>query len=294
MKKHLTFQKILMGFAVGSMVLSTSCKKDEEAKPTPDFTYEVNNLSVTFTNTSKAATTYSWDFGDSQTATEASPSHTFADYGTYTVTLEATGPGGVATVSYDVDVPVVEPIAIDSLFNDWASINPLCSFPDGEGRTLLEFKVMDSPNFLYIYVKGTSSIGEVLQVYIDADNDSTTGWGYWNWFKKPGLEYLMESVITGWSGTDPGSGIQAATGSNIDWPWESLISQNAINKSSGYVVSGANKVLEISLLKSMFSNPEFGNTIRILISNSDNTWANVGTLPPKETGLPPVTYVMKH
>ena len=37
-----------------------------------------------------AGFTYSWDFGDGGTATGASPSHTFAAAGTYTVTVTAT------------------------------------------------------------------------------------------------------------------------------------------------------------------------------------------------------------
>ncbi|MBK7970564.1 MAG: PKD domain-containing protein [Bacteroidetes bacterium] len=49
---------------------------------------------VTFTNTSQHATTYSWNFGDGSTGTNANPSHTYAVAGDYTVTLIATGAGG--------------------------------------------------------------------------------------------------------------------------------------------------------------------------------------------------------
>jgi PKD repeat protein len=293
MKKNNLFQKVLLGCGIAAVAIMTSCKKDAPV-PKADFTSEVNNLEVTFTNTSTDASTYEWDFGDSQTSTEVSPVHSYADYGTYTVTLKATGDGGNNTVSYDVELPVVEPITADGIFDDWSAISSLCSYPDGEGRTLLELKVTDSRDFLYFYIKGTSSIGEVIQLYIDADNNAETGWGYWNWFNTPGIEYLMEAVVVGWTGADPGSVIKTATGPDINWPWEDFITQNGIFASSGFVVSGSNKIIEFSILKSLLTTPELAGTIRFVLGNSDNTWANVGSLPPKETGADPVSYTMLH
>jgi len=52
-----------------------------------------------------APLTYRWDFGDGQTSTEASPRHTYATAGTYTVTLEVTNCGG--TVRRTVTVTAV-------------------------------------------------------------------------------------------------------------------------------------------------------------------------------------------
>ena len=43
---------------------------------------------------SDTITSWSWDFGDSATATEQSPSHTFTTAGSYTVALTVSGPGG--------------------------------------------------------------------------------------------------------------------------------------------------------------------------------------------------------
>lgn len=47
---------------------------------------------------------YSWDFGDGATSTEANPSHTYSEPGTYTVTLTVTNCGG--TVSRTMDITV--------------------------------------------------------------------------------------------------------------------------------------------------------------------------------------------
>ena len=46
-------------------------------------------LTVTFTNQSSDATSYSWNFGDGGTSTLANPSHQYTSAGTYTVTLTA-------------------------------------------------------------------------------------------------------------------------------------------------------------------------------------------------------------
>ena len=51
---------------------------------------EVDPLKVIFTNTSKYATEYEWDFGDgTPIVTTTSPQHTYTKAGTYTVTLTA-------------------------------------------------------------------------------------------------------------------------------------------------------------------------------------------------------------
>lgn len=57
--------------------------------PTPSFTFAGVCLGeeTAFTNTSGSGLTYSWDFGDSQTANIENPIHTYAASGTYTVTL---------------------------------------------------------------------------------------------------------------------------------------------------------------------------------------------------------------
>jgi hypothetical protein len=67
------------------------------AVPTASFTVQVSapGNSVTVTNNSTGALTYSYDFGDgSALETGASPTHAYAALGTYTITLTVTGAGG--------------------------------------------------------------------------------------------------------------------------------------------------------------------------------------------------------
>lgn len=79
--------------------------------PAAGFTYEVDPadfFTVDFTNTSINAQTYSWDFGDGNTSTEASPSHTYDAEGNFTVTLTAENSIGEIDV-ITADVSISEP-----------------------------------------------------------------------------------------------------------------------------------------------------------------------------------------
>ena len=75
-----------------ALVLLMSCDKEEEPiGPTANFTYTANYLTVSFINSSTAGdgeiNTWDWDFGDGTKSTEQNPVHTYAEDGTYMVTL---------------------------------------------------------------------------------------------------------------------------------------------------------------------------------------------------------------
>jgi len=72
--------------------------------PTAGFYYATNFLDVNFTNNSTNAVSYSWDFGDGNTSTDIDPSHTYANDGTYTVTLIATNGCGDDTITINISV----------------------------------------------------------------------------------------------------------------------------------------------------------------------------------------------
>ncbi len=106
MKRSLNFLLLLLMVAT----TFTSCKKSEPAPAAPvaDFTFTpatgVAPLVVTFTNTSLNATSYLWDFGGGVTSTETNPVRTAVGVGSLTVTLTATGPGGVNKITKNVVV----------------------------------------------------------------------------------------------------------------------------------------------------------------------------------------------
>lgn len=91
--------------SLGVLMVLTSCTEDAPA-PTAIFSTSVDGFDVTFTNSSKDASTYSWTFGDGSNSTEANPAHTYAANGDYDVTLTATGDGGENAMTQAVTIEV--------------------------------------------------------------------------------------------------------------------------------------------------------------------------------------------
>ncbi|NOQ75730.1 MAG: PKD domain-containing protein [Crocinitomix sp.] len=61
---------------------------------------------ITFSNESKNAATYLWEFGDAIESTEKSPTHSCFDIGVYTVKLNAISESGYTTSSRTEEITV--------------------------------------------------------------------------------------------------------------------------------------------------------------------------------------------
>lgn len=88
--------------------------EDAEAAPVAGFTAEPTSgkapLRVSFHDTStNKVTRWNWDFGDGRSSRDKDPHHTYVKAGTYTVTLEVTGPGGTSTKVEKDLITVTEP-----------------------------------------------------------------------------------------------------------------------------------------------------------------------------------------
>ncbi|MEM1136932.1 MAG: PKD domain-containing protein, partial [Bacteroidota bacterium] len=87
-----------------------SCEDEEDLGPPPTVSFtpsakvaEIGEL-LTFTNESTAANgslVYTWDFGDGDQSTNATPQHFYSDTGSYTITLTATTELGATDVFED-------------------------------------------------------------------------------------------------------------------------------------------------------------------------------------------------
>lgn len=102
-----------LGGFYGSDTGATAAPANVE--PTAGFTWAqtVNTRTIAFTDTSTDSdgtiVTYAWDFGDTGTSSLASPTHTYAAAGTYTVQLTVTdNSGGVDTESQTVRVVAID------------------------------------------------------------------------------------------------------------------------------------------------------------------------------------------
>ncbi len=77
--------------------------------PIPNFTAVLNAQTITLTNTSQNASAYVWNFGDGEVSTETSPTHTYANPGTFTVKLTASSKcSAVKSTTYTLTVGITE------------------------------------------------------------------------------------------------------------------------------------------------------------------------------------------
>ncbi len=118
--------------------------------PTPvaAATYTINGNVVTFTNTTSNGTSYSWDFGDASTSIDASPVHTFAANGTYTVVLTATGGNALTLCTDQTTITItISGVGLDeqtALTGVVASPNPFTTEVSFEGlQETVQFLLFD-------------------------------------------------------------------------------------------------------------------------------------------------------
>jgi PKD repeat protein len=103
---------------VGYVVVSVPVPPTADFSATP--TSGAAPLTVVFSDLSTGdVTSWSWDFGDTGTSTEQNPTYVYANPGTYSVMLTATGPGGgdsetkTGYVSVSATVGPFEPVSLD-------------------------------------------------------------------------------------------------------------------------------------------------------------------------------------
>lgn len=88
-------------------------------KPEAGFTAVVDGLKIDFTNTSKDADSYNWDFGDGATSSETNPSHTYAAAGIYKVKLTATNAAGSTSYEQEFTVTTGSMTEADLIGGPW-------------------------------------------------------------------------------------------------------------------------------------------------------------------------------
>lgn len=105
-------------------------------------------LTVNFTNGSSVSTSYLWSFGDLGTSTSSSPSHTYIDSGTFTVTLIAYGPGGCNdTITQTIQTITAPHVVANFSADTLIGCNPFTvHFTDSSNAT----------NFIWYFGDGTS------------------------------------------------------------------------------------------------------------------------------------------
>ncbi len=122
----------------GKDSLIKSALIEVQPRPFAGFQFDVNDLEVSFTNTSTQATNFEWDFGDGKSSNEENPTHTFLTTGDYFVTLNASNDFCSSSITFTV--PVSTNSAKDISSNDLVKV-----YPNPVGEIL---KIEIEPQFL--------------------------------------------------------------------------------------------------------------------------------------------------
>jgi len=181
-----------------SLIVITSCGDDDEPMdpmddPDPStvvasFAAQVdadNSLIYNFTNNSVvngiADTSFdsAWDFGGDGSSTDESPSHTFSQEGTYTVTLTVTasdGEVGTTTETVEVTAPRNRYAVITDLADDDTGELRLAVDSIQNGKVTFNYRVAEGPVDMdikdgFINVAGSSTTGDFSIVEVRLKDD---------------------------------------------------------------------------------------------------------------------------
>ena len=205
--------KLLIALSVVVFVIS-SCKEKPPVDPIPVASFSVSNsgctapCTVTFTNTSKDATDYSWDFGDgSATSTTINPTHEYSIAGNYVVKLTAAGVGGTGTSTNNVEIKApayyitfkaggvpVSLTELDAIRKDTANPRILELKGSGTGSTDPSFKITTSESSIG-FVAGLNIVANVSTFGVsDISYTDASGNGYISMLDFEGMNIFISEI----------------------------------------------------------------------------------------------------
>lgn len=258
------------------MLLITSCKKeDSESGTKAVFSYVTDGYKVNFTNFSNDATEFLWDFNDGSgiTSTSRSPQHIFKSKGDFVVSL--TAKKGDVTSLFKDTVTIIGPnIKVDADFSDWEYVGYTFVNEAGKGGSILGVKTFANSKDLFFLLEGTPAMSmAIMQIYLNTDNDATTGYSSWQYPGGSGSEYLLEGSPSGnWGQLSLHSGPPADFGG-----FASIAAfGEAITLSAIKTAQGKNFV-EFSLKRSNLAN--LGTSLKFAIIELTSGWSQAGSMP---------------
>ncbi len=154
-----------------------------------------SNLTYLFSATGTPGVTYTWDFGDGKTSTDAAPTHKYAKAGNYTVAVTAVSPKGCSkTTTYSIVVTKVQ--EVEGLSAVQLSPNPTAN------SATLQFELAQTADLAVIV---TTIAGQTIYTEkatfnegINTVNLETTNWATGMYFVrlqgKDGVKTLKLSV----------------------------------------------------------------------------------------------------
>lgn len=278
MKKSITYLVALSAL----LVLSASCKKESAGSGLKAvFSYVPDGYKVNFTNFSSNATEYLWEFGDGsgQTSTSKNPQHVFTRKGDFLVSL--TAKAGAETNTFVDTVSIIGPnIRIDGDFSDWQYV--AFSHENGAsfGGSITGVKAFASSDAINFYLEGNAAMNmEIIDLYIDADNNPATGFSTWLYPGGSGADFLCEgSPVGGWGD------VFAHNGAPTAFSWAAVSTFATAMNFSTLSTNGGKKIIEFSIKKSVLGT--LSGSVNFALIESTSGWAEAGKIPeaPTATG----------
>ena len=263
-------------YLIAVLVLSLiSCKKDNAGSGLKAvFSYVPDGYKVNFTNFSTNAKEYLWDFGDGsgETSTLKGPQHVFTRKGDFLVTL--TAKNGTETSSFTDTVSIIGPnIRIDGDFTDWTYVAFSAENSASFTSSMRGIKAFASSDMINIYLEGDATMNlDIIDMYIDADNDPATGYAAWMYPAGSGADFLCEgSPYGGWGD------VYAHTGPGTGWGWAGSTTFADALSFSAVKIDGGKKMVEFSIKKSALGS--ISQFINLGIIENNASWTQIGIIP---------------
>ncbi|MEP7257477.1 MAG: PKD domain-containing protein [Flavitalea sp.] len=257
------------------IVSGISCKKESGGSGTKAvFSYVADGFIANFKDYSTNPKEYLWDFGDSSaTSTSPNPVHIYHSKGDFLATL--TIKNGEETSSFTDTVYIAGPnIKIDGDFTDWTYVDYTTVNEMDAGNSLLAIKTFATAGSLNFYIEGTENMEfAVMDMFIDADNNSATGHQFWMYPAASGSEYLLEgSPVDKWGSIYLHSG-----GDNDGWSWDTDADFEGNVVFSDLKNADGKKIIEFSIKREALGTQQ--KFVNFAIHELDAGYSIVGSIP---------------
>lgn len=271
---------LLMILAAGYLILASCKKESAEIVPDPFYSYTVEGFEVQFTNQSRFADSYKWDFGDGATSTEASPVHVYPRKGKYVPTLTAIGADGrEADASTVIHIAKGSSVKLDDgTLSDWDTVTHNIVIAGKNSGNFIKVKYDYDGNYVYFYFeqKAGQSGEDIYDIYLDTDHDAGTGYLSGD-MPGGGYDMLLEGTIFGdWLDIDPfeGTDQNAFNFSNI--------SASGYYKTGDVEEDGGVLKFEFGIVRSKIPGLSSTTGIKIAVQAMDQNWNAIGYSPDLE------------
>lgn len=278
--KKLKFIYYLLAVSLLAGCGADDTETDLDGGITVDFSFTSDDNLFEFTNLSEGATTYRWDLGNlSFYCDKENPTYRYTKVGgDIDVTLTAMNDAGQeAYITKTITAPEVFniDISVDGNFDDWENVDFAYDESASGSGSMQKIKIWGVGDNVNFYIEGNTTMQmELVDMYINADGDSSTGFLSWQWPEGSGAEFLFEGPLlsNSWGAfyqhTDPNGG----------WGWAALAGSGANMSSSGIVnIDTETNAIEFSIPKTQLGS--LGSTLSLAITELTIGWAGVASFP---------------